>query len=338
MPDNPVRFILRPWGRGVPAKPRRAHWLFAGLLPSLACLAFMPASASAKVRCNPFTTTCQDVQPLGQEAIVQVTIDGMPTSPCDYYGLDMLCVNNNDALMLDPTLNYYGWPGNQPPPVNQQEDSPYHNLTLQDHVPMGQSTANDQITSVSLTIPQISGGFAYGGASSINGSTDATVLSGSDSVCSNGGDTMNCSFVPAGEDTVRYGDNSGGTFDGALTSINVVYNYGGPLSTCGPLTVGGGAPMANVSATTADACTPPSHTRITKAAIKRHAARFGFTGKHAKGFYCQLFRDQKLKFGHSCRSPKAYASHLPAGKYVFEVAGVGAGVDAKPAREKFTIK
>jgi hypothetical protein len=121
-----------------------------------------------------------------------------------------------------------------------------------------------------------------------------------------------------------------------LQSLNVLFNYGNAISACaGPAAPGGSQSQAR----SADSCTPPSHTKITKAKIKAHSAFFKFTARHASSFQCVLLRNNQVMFRHSCHSPKPYASRLPRGHYVFILTGVNrAGVDPKPARKKFTIK
>jgi hypothetical protein len=125
-------------------------------------------------------------------------------------------------------------------------------------------------------------------------------------------------------------------YSGGLQSVNVVFNYGSAISACaGPAAPGGSQSQARL----ADACTPPSHTKITKAQIKAHTAFFRFTARHASSFDCELLRNKKVMFRHSCHSPKPYASRLSRGQYVFVLTAVNrAGVDPKPARKKFTIK
>jgi hypothetical protein len=125
-------------------------------------------------------------------------------------------------------------------------------------------------------------------------------------------------------------------YSGGLQSVNVVFNYGGAISACAGPAAPGGSPS---QASTADACTPPSHTRITKAQIHGHSAFFRFSARHAAKFECELLRNKSVMFRHSCHSPKPYTNHLPGGRYVFVVTGVNrAGVDRKPATKKFTIK
>jgi hypothetical protein len=135
---------------------------------------------------------------------------------------------------------------------------------------------------------------------------------------------------------IVYGLGGRSNYTGGLQSVNVVFNYGGAISACaGPAGPGGAASQARV----ADACTPPSHTKITQAKIKGDTASFRFTAQHASSFRCELLRNRRVLFSHACRSPKPYASALPRGQYVFVVTGVNrAGLDRNPAKKKFTIK
>jgi hypothetical protein len=127
--------------------------------------------------------------------------------------------------------------------------------------------------------------------------------------------------------------------ESGLDTLRVEFNYGNAISPC----AGPAAPtfsgQARDTARVADACTPPSHTRITEAKINRNTAFFRFTGQHATSFECVLLRNKKVMFRRSCRSPKPYANPLPHGKYVFVVTGLNhAGIDRKAATKKFTIK
>jgi hypothetical protein len=121
------------------------------------------------------------------------------------------------------------------------------------------------------------------------------------------------------------------TTDG-LTSLNVEFNNGHPLSQCA---FGAADGVARV----ADACTPPSQTRITQATITGNTALFRFTAHHATSFDCELIRKKHSTVRGSCTSPQQYANPLPRGHYVFVVTGVNkGGLDRKPAIKKFTIK
>ena len=118
----------------------------------------------------------------------------------------------------------------------------------------------------------------------------------------------------------------------AFTSLDLSFDFL-PLSICDfP------PPGAALDARTADACTPPSNTRITQAKIKGNTASFRFSARLANRFQCELFRNRRIMFSHSCQSPKPYANPLPPGRYTFRVVGVnGAGFDIKPAVKKFTV-
>ena len=117
----------------------------------------------------------------------------------------------------------------------------------------------------------------------------------------------------------------------AMTSLDL--SFGRSLSVCDfP------PPGAALDARMADACTPPSDTRITQAQIDRNTALFRFTGRHASHFQCELSRNRKIMFNRSCQSPKPYVGPLPPGNYTFRVVGVNAaGFDMNPAVKKFTV-
>jgi hypothetical protein len=122
-----------------------------------------------------------------------------------------------------------------------------------------------------------------------------------------------------------------------IEGLDVEFNGGSFTSCSGPYGPGAGA--SRDAARAADACAPPSHTRITRAKIKGHTAFFRFTARHAASFECVLIRNRQVMFRHSCHSPKPYASPLPRGNYIFIVTGVNrGGLDRKPAIKKFTVK
>jgi hypothetical protein len=127
-------------------------------------------------------------------------------------------------------------------------------------------------------------------------------------------------------------------YSSGLQNLDVEFNYGKAISPC----AGPAAPFpgqARDTARAADACTPPSHTKITEAKINRNTAFFRFTGRHASSFECELLRNKKVMFRHSCNSPKPYANPLPRGNYVFIVTGVNrAGTDHVSAVKKFTVR
>ncbi len=123
-----------------------------------------------------------------------------------------------------------------------------------------------------------------------------------------------------------------------LRSLSVEFNYGNAISPCAGPAAPGGQGSASDGATVADACTPPSRTRITQATIKRNTAFFRFTAQRATSFECELLRNNQVMFRRSCRSPKPYANALPRGNYVFLLTAVNrAGLDPKPAKKKFTV-
>jgi hypothetical protein len=122
-----------------------------------------------------------------------------------------------------------------------------------------------------------------------------------------------------------------------VENIDVSVNYK-PISAC-DFPGGAARDFGDPVATVADACTPPSHTRITDAQIKTNTAFFRFTGRLATHFQCVLFRGNQRTFNHSCGSGKPFAKRLPRGHYTFEVFGVNrAGFDPKPATKSFDVK
>ncbi len=161
--------------------------------------------------------------------------------------------------------------------------------------------------------------------------------------------TIKCATFPTQRgsiDAIDYNlvDTRGNAFDFntgyGLRSLSVEFNYGSAISPCaGPAAPGGQPGSASDEARVADACIPPSHTRITKATIKRNTAFFRFTAQRATSFQCQLLRNGRVLFRKSCRSPKQYANPLPRGNYVFILTAVNrAGIDPRPAGWKFTIR
>jgi hypothetical protein len=191
----------------------------------------------------------------------------------------------------------------------------------------------DEITAIDATINPGPGGAAFAAASTDSPLGPVQCNPGS-------GPTLKCSTFPA-----QRGFSAGllyhliqnqRDYHGGLQSVNVEFNYGNAISPCaGPAAPGGSASDAR----TADNCTPPSHTKITQAKIKRNSALFRFTARHAASFECELIRNKQVMFRHSCHSPKPYASPLPRGQYTFVLTAVNrAGMDPKPAKKKFTIK
>jgi hypothetical protein len=302
--------------------------------------------------------------PLGSEPVTKVTVNGTPANLCpdsdqpyDNHGdinrIAYCSIFAKDKPLFDLTLSAKGWPGGVTPDygdINPAANVPLHQLRAQDAY-----DPNDSITGLTLTVDGASGGFATGTAdpyvppggrvssrveswsdygTAVNGAPDYSTL------CSPPQDlTMQCNSAPDQTLVVFYplkGGTVPGTpnYTGGLATVDVIFNYGKHFSTC----FSDQFQSADL-ARAADACTPPSHTRITKAKITGHTALFRFTARHAKSFHCELFRNQRLKFSSSCKSPKPYANRLPHGKYNFLVAGVGTGgVDRKPAIKKFTIR
>jgi hypothetical protein len=132
--------------------------------------------------------------------------------------------------------------------------------------------------------------------------------------------------------------------NGDVSSVNVTVSSGGfrPTMCDDPFPDDGsgvGAYLGDRAAVMADACTPPSHTKITQAKINGNTAFFRFTAQHATAFQCVLVRNGRVMFSRACRSPKPYANPLPHGNYMFIVRGTNKGGFAqKPAIKRFQIK
>jgi hypothetical protein len=160
--------------------------------------------------------------------------------------------------------------------------------------------------------------------------------------------TIKCATFPTERgfiDSIDYNvvDTAGNGLDFSsqygLRSLSVEFNYGNAISPCAGPAAPGGQGSASDTARVADACTPPSHTRITQATIKRNTAFFRFTAQRATTFECELLRNNQVMFRRPCRSPKPYANALPRGNYVFLLTAVNrAGLDPKPAKKKFTVR
>jgi hypothetical protein len=123
----------------------------------------------------------------------------------------------------------------------------------------------------------------------------------------------------------------------------ITFNFTNLPATCRPAISSSFASAVNSSAlgVTADDCTVPSHTTVTKMRIdQRHrTADFHVKAKRAKSYECELLRNGKVKYRHSCSAHKKYANALPRGKYLFLAWGVNhVGMDRTAAMVPFTIK
>jgi hypothetical protein len=119
----------------------------------------------------------------------------------------------------------------------------------------------------------------------------------------------------------------------------VEFNYGGAISPCAEFLHPEQARYTARVAKDEGDCTPPSHTKITRAKeINGNTVSFRFTARHASRFECVLRRNNAQTVSRRCRSRTTYAN-LPPGHYVFSVTAVNrAGIDRKPARGGFTIR
>jgi hypothetical protein len=123
----------------------------------------------------------------------------------------------------------------------------------------------------------------------------------------------------------------------------ITFNFANLPANCRPAISSSFASAFTSSAlgVTADDCTVPSHTTVTKMRIdQRHrTADFHLTAKRAKSYQCELLRNGKVKYRHSCGAHKKYANALPRGKYLFLAWGVNhVGMDRTAAMLPFTIK
>ena len=363
------------WLRASPGRRGIAHpavrrlgirWLLVAV-PMLAGMATLTSTAQAFRTPPCFNVTSanpdsQCVRPvgIGNESIGTVELNGVRMRVCDgdgsnrdlsavYYCLPFL--KDGRASLFDLTLSAQGWPNDMFPGygnVSLFYPAPLHHLVVHD----GQDV-NDAITGLALTVDPASGGFAATTDDPYSRTDIApmmTWLTGDGNVAVM--HTQDCPPPPAphsgGPGGVAnplgfdYALNSHQNYTGGLTDLKVTYNYGQHLSTCFlDEFPNRRAPDARVAppAQAADACTPPSHTRITQAKFTARTAFFRFTARHAQSFHCELSRNGRAMFYHSCKSPKPYAGPLPKGKYTFEVAGVGTGgVDHKAAVKKFEVR
>jgi hypothetical protein len=264
--------------------------------------------------------------PAAADPIGPVTINGLPARQCGANGGSFpsadYCVGS--APLVTITL-----PSNSGEPLPDMRGFAVRN---------DETDGFDEITEIDATLSQNIQDARFKGA--FNDSEQV----GHVGCAPDSGFTIKCPIaVPAQRGfsasvaySLRNRVNDGVNYNGGLQSLSIQFNYGGAISPCaGPAAPGGSASQARA----ADNCTPPSHTRITKAQIKSHSAFFRFKARHASSFECELLRNNKVMFRHSCHSPKPYASRLPRGRYVFILTGVNrAGVDPKPAKKKFTIK
>lgn len=125
--------------------------------------------------------------------------------------------------------------------------------------------------------------------------------------------------------------------------LYITFNFANLPPNCRP-TISSSFASAFTSSTlgvTADDCTVPSHTTITKMRIdQRHrTADFHLKAKRAKSYQCELLRNGKVKYHHACGAHKKYANALSPGKYLFLAWGVNhVGIDRTAAMLAFTIK
>jgi hypothetical protein len=150
---------------------------------------------------------------------------------------------------------------------------------------------------------------------------------------------------PGQSATITYPTNA----PGSLWSVSVNFDYDDLYLRCRP--DGAGSDLAfrwdfselasAVAGGYASNCAPPSKVRITAMHIDnaKHTASFHQTASGgAHSFGCELIRNGRVMFDHTCGASKAYSKRLPSGHYVYEVWGVNkSGVSADFAVARFTI-
>jgi hypothetical protein len=127
---------------------------------------------------------------------------------------------------------------------------------------------------------------------------------------------------------------------GLFSTIYVWFNYANLPAGCRP-DFNNALARAAAQAVTADDCVTPTKTRITHFKInqRKRIASFTMKAHGTKKFICELDRNGKRLFRHSCSSKKEYAHPLKRGRYLFWAWGVNhVGIDSNPALHAFKIK
>ena len=109
-----------------------------------------------------------------------------------------------------------------------------------------------------------------------------------------------------------------GANGGIFSWISVWFNYADRPAGCRP-DFNNALARTAANAVTADDCVTPTKTRITHFKInqKKRTASFTMEAHGTKKFICELDRNGKRLFRHSCSSQKMYAQTLKRGRYLF---------------------
>jgi len=128
-----------------------------------------------------------------------------------------------------------------------------------------------------------------------------------------------------------------------LSAVNVIFDFGLPPACADPSSstqstvTQHAAPLMSADAVN---CNPPGGTKLLNANSnqRRRTASFHLSAHQATGYKCELLRDRRLMFLHTCPSTKTYGNPLPPGAYTFVAWGMDAGgLSAHPAIKTFTI-
>lgn len=128
-----------------------------------------------------------------------------------------------------------------------------------------------------------------------------------------------------------------------LSAVNVIFDFGLPPACADPSFSAQSAVTQRAAfLTSAQAvnCKPPGQTKLLSANINQRlrTASFHLSAHQATGYKCELLRDRRLMFLHTCSSTKTYGNPLPSGNYTFVAWGTDAGgLSAHPAIKTFTI-
>jgi hypothetical protein len=127
-----------------------------------------------------------------------------------------------------------------------------------------------------------------------------------------------------------------------LSAVNVIFDFGLPPACADPSssTQSTAQHVALRMSAAAVNCNPPGQTKLLSANInhQRRTASFHVTAHQATGYKCELLRNRRLMFLHTCSSTKTYGNPLPAGNYTFVAWGTDAGgLSAHPVIKTFTI-
>lgn len=164
---------------------------------------------------------------------------------------------------------------------------------------------------------------------------------------------VNCTFADANSNDTSQGIHPGQSATitystdapGYLQSVSVNFDFDDLYLYCRPSAFGSDlrfhSDFTAVGSSAANNCLPPAKVRITSMHIntRKHTARFHQTATGARGFRCELYRNGRLKFDHTCGATKVYANRLPRGRYIYEVWAVNkSGVSSDFAVAQFKIR